>query len=98
VARAVRRTLARRGPGRRRRSWPLCVPYTRPFEPGHGGDHSPEGISLLCRAHNHYLAEIDYGRQPMAKYRCAGDRASGLPDSQAIGSMVGTGAPGVASV
>ena len=26
------------------------------------GDHSPENISLLCPAHNRYLAELDYGK------------------------------------
>jgi 5-methylcytosine-specific restriction endonuclease McrA len=34
-----------------------------------GGDHSPEGIALLCRAHNHYLAEVDYGRLAMARHQ-----------------------------
>jgi hypothetical protein len=33
-----------------------------------GGDHSPENVSLLCRAHNRYLAEIDYGRGAMARH------------------------------
>jgi len=70
--------------------------HRHPF--GHGGDHSPDGISLLCQAHNRYLAEIDYGRQPMAKHRRAGDRVFGPPDSRAIGSMVGPRAPGVAAV
>ena len=37
--------------------------HRHPF--GHGGDHSPEGISLLGQAHNRYLAEIDYGRHGM---------------------------------
>jgi hypothetical protein len=27
-----------------------------------GGDHSPENISLLCPAHNRYVAELDYGK------------------------------------
>ena len=70
--------------------------HRHPF--GHGGDHSPEGISLLCHAHNLYLADIDYGRQPMARHRGAGDRASVPPDSRAIGSRVGPSAPGVAVV
>jgi hypothetical protein len=70
--------------------------HRHPF--GHGGDHSPEGISLSCRAHNRYLAEIDYGRQPMAKHRRAGDRVSDPPDSRTTGSMVGPRAPGVAAV
>ena len=34
--------------------------HRRPY--GMGGDHSPENISLLCPAHNRYLAELDYGR------------------------------------
>jgi len=52
-----------------------------------------------CRAHNrYYLADIDYGRQPMAKHRRAGDRVSGPPDSLAIESIVGPRAPGVAAV
>ena len=32
------------------------VPYAR------GGDHSPDNVRLLCRAHNVYRAELDYGR------------------------------------
>ena len=34
-----------------------------------GGDHDPDGIRLACRAHNLYLAERDYGRQAMTRYR-----------------------------
>ena len=36
-----------------------------------GGDHSPEGIALLCRAHNHLMAEVDYGRAIMKRHRRA---------------------------
>jgi 5-methylcytosine-specific restriction endonuclease McrA len=36
---------------------------------GHGGDHSVENLSLACRAHNGYLAEVDYGRDVMARRR-----------------------------
>ena len=36
---------------------------------GHGGDHSVANVSLLCRSHNTYLAEIDYGRGAMAQHR-----------------------------
>ena len=60
--------------------------HRRPF--GHGGDHSPEGISLLCRTHNRYLAEVDYGQLRMAKHRRAGDRVPRPLDSHANGSMV----------
>jgi 5-methylcytosine-specific restriction endonuclease McrA len=41
--------------------------HRHPF--GHGGDHSVEGVSLLCRAHNLYLAEVDYGREAVARRR-----------------------------
>ncbi len=34
--------------------------HRRPY--GMGGDHSPENISLLCPAHNRYVAELDYGK------------------------------------
>jgi hypothetical protein len=35
-----------------------------------GGGHSPENISLLCPAHNRFLAELDYG-QAATKVRAA---------------------------
>ncbi len=35
---------------------------------GHGGDHSPHNVFLMCHAHNVYLAELDYGRETMDKY------------------------------
>jgi hypothetical protein len=44
------------------------------------------------------LADIDYGRKPMAQHRRAGDRVVGPPGSRAITSMVGPRAPGVATV
>jgi hypothetical protein len=34
---------------------------------GHGGNHSPQNIGLLCRAHNALLAEHDYGRAASAR-------------------------------
>jgi 5-methylcytosine-specific restriction endonuclease McrA len=43
--------------------------HRHPFS--HGGDHSVDGISLLCKAHNRYLAEADYGRAAMARHRRA---------------------------
>ena len=51
--------------------------HLRPF--GVGGDHRPENIHLVCRAHNGYLAEHDYGRTVMARFRREGKRASGPP-------------------
>jgi 5-methylcytosine-specific restriction endonuclease McrA len=46
--------------------------HRRPF--GCGGDHSVENISLVCRAHNGYLAEADYGRTAMALHRQSRNR------------------------
>jgi hypothetical protein len=36
---------------------------------GHGGDRTPDNISLLCRSHNLYLAGIDYGQAAIARHR-----------------------------
>ena len=46
--------------------------HLHPF--GVGGDHRPENIRLMCRAHNTYLAGQDYGRQAMARFRRSGRR------------------------
>jgi len=51
--------------------------HRRPF--ALGGDHSPENIGLVCRAHNVYLAEHDYGREAMARYGRPPNRVSGTP-------------------
>ena len=48
--------------------------HRHPF--AHGGDHSLEGVALLCRTHNHYLAEVDYGREAMAGHRRSRARVS----------------------
>jgi len=48
--------------------------HRHPF--GLGGDHSPMNICLACRAHQEYLAEHDYGREAMARYRRSGNRVS----------------------
>ncbi len=41
---------------------------------GRGGDHSVDNISLACRCHNGYLAEVDYGRDTIARHRLSGTR------------------------
>jgi hypothetical protein len=41
--------------------------HVHPF--GMGGGHSPENLRLMCRTHNFYLAEHDYGPEAMAAYR-----------------------------
>ncbi len=46
-----------------------------------GGDRSPENIRLMCRAHNAYLAERDYGEDLMARYRRAPTHMSEGPAS-----------------
>ena len=46
--------------------------HRRPF--GHGGDHSVDNVSLACKCHNAYLAEVDYGREAIARHRRSGTR------------------------
>ena len=41
---------------------------------GRGGDHSVANVSLACRSHNGYLAEVDYGREAVARHRRSGTR------------------------
>ena len=41
---------------------------------GHGGDSSVENIFLVCRTHNRYLAERDYGKKVMQQYRRSSHR------------------------
>ncbi|MFI5006258.1 MAG: hypothetical protein ACHQKZ_02425 [Solirubrobacterales bacterium] len=41
--------------------------HRHPF--GLGGNHSVANVSLLCRAHNTFLAECDYGRNAMVRHR-----------------------------
>ncbi len=48
--------------------------HIRPF--GRGGDHSVDNICLLCRAHNAYLAEHDYGKEFMERFRNSDSRVS----------------------
>ena len=46
--------------------------HRRPF--GHGGDHSVANVALACKCHNGYLAEVDYGREAMARHRRSATR------------------------
>jgi hypothetical protein len=48
--------------------------HRHPF--GRGGDHSVANVSLACRCHNGYLAEVDYGREAIARHRRPGTRPS----------------------
>jgi len=48
--------------------------HRKPF--GLGGDHSPEGLALMCRTHNALLAEHDFGKEKMARYQRRASRDS----------------------
>jgi hypothetical protein len=41
--------------------------HRRPF--GRGGDHRVGNIELVCKAHNGYFAERDFGKEVMKRYR-----------------------------
>jgi len=41
---------------------------------GLGGDRSARNIKLMCREHNLYMAELDYGKETMDLYRSSTDR------------------------
>lgn len=46
---------------------------------GLGGDHSLRNIRLMCRAHNQYLAECDYGKGAMTRRKRPGKAAGIVP-------------------
>jgi hypothetical protein len=50
--------------------------HLHPF--GLGGDHRLENIRLMCVQHNLYLAEHDYGRETMDRFRRSGERMGGV--------------------
>lgn len=54
--------------------------HDRPF--GRGGPHSVENVRLMCREHNQLLAELDYGREKMSRFR---RRAVGAPEARVAG-------------
>ncbi len=39
-----------------------------------GGDRGPDNIRLMCEAHNAFMAELDFGKDKMDKYRRSADR------------------------
>jgi 5-methylcytosine-specific restriction endonuclease McrA len=43
---------------------------------GRGGRHSPENVVLLCRSHNLYLAEREYGKEFIGRFRNLPGRVS----------------------
>jgi hypothetical protein len=48
--------------------------HKHPF--ARGGDHSPANLTLMCTAHNALLAEQDYGKDVMARFRAAASRTA----------------------
>ena len=46
--------------------------HRHPF--AHGGHHSVANIALACKCHNGYLAEVDYGRDAIARHRRSATR------------------------
>jgi len=40
---------------------------------GRGGGRSPANIVLMCKQHNLYMAELDYGKEHMDRYRRSAD-------------------------
>ncbi len=55
------------------RRW-LEFHHRDPF--GKGGSHDPGNVCLMCRSHNAYLAEQDYGVAEMERHRRPPDRVS----------------------
>jgi hypothetical protein len=55
---------------------------------GRGGHHGPENLALMCRAHNALMAEHDYGKEVMARFRRSASRALG---PVAVGEASGAG-------
>ncbi len=62
--------------------------HRRPF--GFGGDHDPDNLSLMCRAHNAYLAEVDYGAERRPRRQHGAGR---LSERRATYSAERTGGP-----
>lgn len=58
---------------------------------GFGGGHDLANVCLMCPIHNRYLAEQDYGRQAMARYRRTGLRAPGATAFPSNGGSVSSG-------
>jgi hypothetical protein len=61
---------------------------------GFGGGHEARALGLMCRAHNALMAEHDYGRAAMARFRRPGGR--GAPPPGSVGSVGSVGSAGSA--
>jgi hypothetical protein len=50
---------------------------------GKGGGSEPENLRILCRAHNHFAAEREYGREHIRRATAARQQARSHPDGGA---------------
>ena len=81
---AVRRTVHARDGGRcafRDKRGRRCAKrhdlefhHKTPF--ARGGDHNPSNLTLMCRTHNTLMAELDYGKDVIARFRASASRSS----------------------
>jgi hypothetical protein len=55
---------------------------------GRGGPHSPDVVRLMCKTHNALMAEKDYGKEMMARFRRAANRAPTPAALSATGSTL----------
>jgi 5-methylcytosine-specific restriction endonuclease McrA len=51
---------------------------------GKGGNHSPSNVFLVCRTHNSYLAELDYGKAVIERHRKNGRAPSRVREPAAV--------------
>ena len=92
---AVRRIVEKRDGGRctyKDRQGRRCTKrhdlefhHRKPF--GRGGHHSPDVVTLHCRVHNALMAEHDYGKEVIARFR----RSSSLQRSSTSRCRAGDG-------
>jgi 5-methylcytosine-specific restriction endonuclease McrA len=54
----------------------LEIHHKRPY--GKRGIHSPKNLALMCAPHNALMAEHDYGKEVMARFRRSGGRGQVL--------------------
>jgi 5-methylcytosine-specific restriction endonuclease McrA len=48
--------------------------HKHPF--ARGGDHSPSNLTLMCRTHNTLMAELDYGKDVIDRFRASAHRSA----------------------
>jgi 5-methylcytosine-specific restriction endonuclease McrA len=56
--------------------------HQKPY--GQGGDRSVENIFMVCRTHNRYLAERDYGKEVMERYKKYGRSSHRVSEPSAV--------------